>query len=325
MHKKYSKYEILTQEDQIFQYRRIERQIRWKNLCRRIPKMLGAVLLTAAAVIAVWVLTKPRAVNVPDALRVYVLDVGQGDAILLQTKTHSILIDAGEADQGERIVQMLKALGVKRLDGVINSHPHADHLGGLPAVLAEIPVGTLYLPEIPAPLTPTGYAFERTLALAEEKQIPLHTPESGEALPLGSAALTFCSVSNAQFEGLNDCSLGCRVTCGTQSFFFAGDLEAAGEAAFLQADLIAPATVLKVSHHGSSSSTTPAFLAALRPQYAAISCGAMNDYGHPTAQTLHALSDAGCTVYRTDLDGTVLFATDGTALTVVTDYDFGFF
>lgn len=306
-------------------YRRMKRQTQWEQKRQKLPQIFVTVLLIAAAVIAVWLLTKPCALDVPEALRVYVLDVGQGDSVLVQTETHSVLIDAGETDQGANIVQMLKALGVKRLDCVINSHPHADHIGGLPVLLEEIPVRALYMPEIPTTLTPTGYTFERVLEIAADKQIPLYTPECGETLPLGTANLTFLSVDNTQFDDLNDCSLGCRVECGMQRFFFAGDLESDGESAFLEADLITPVTVLKVSHHGSSSSTTQRFLDAAKPQLAFISCGAMNDYGHPTAQTLRALNAIGCTVYRTDLDGTVLFATDGTAMTVVSGFDFGFF
>lgn len=305
-------------------YRRLKQQTHREQIRKQLPLYIITALVIAAVLAAVRMLTKPRPLSVPTALRVYVLDIGQGDAVLLQTETHSVLIDAGETDQGARIVQMLHALGIKRLDCVINSHPHADHLGGLPFVLEHIPANALYLPEIPDALTPTGYTFERVLELAAEQQIPLHTPKCGETFSLGTAELTFFSVENAQFDNLNDCSLGVYAECGTQRFFFGGDLEAAGEAAFLAADLIKPITVLKVSHHGSSTSGTQAFLDAAKPMLAVISCGAMNDYGHPTQQTLRALNGIGCTVFRTDLDGTVLFATDGTRINVVPNYDFGF-
>lgn len=305
-------------------YRRMKRQSKWEQVRKQLPQYLIMAAVLAALLAAVWAITNPRPLPVPTALRVYALDVGQGDAVLLQTETHNILLDAGETDQGARIVQMLHALGVRHLDCVINSHPHADHLGGLPFVLEHIPADALYLPEIPDKLMPTGYSFEQVLSLAETQNIPVHTPECGETLSLGTAALTFFSVENTQFEGLNDCSLGVRADCGTQRFFFAGDLEAAGEAAFLAAGLIEPVTVLKVSHHGSSTSCSQDFLAAAKPMLAVISCGAMNDYGHPTQQTLRALNGIDCTVFRTDLDGTVLFATDGARIDVVPHYNFGF-
>ena len=306
-------------------YRRLKRQDKMERFRANLPALAVTVLLTAAAVIAICFAVRQRHPEMPTALRMYVLDVGQGDAVLLTTETHSVLIDAGDPDQGMRIVQMLKALHIDRLDCVINSHPHADHIGGLADILSEMPVGAIYLPQMPETLIPTSYTFSHVLELAEEKGIALHTPACGEVLPLGTAELTFLSVDNSGFDGLNDCSLGCCITCGTQRFFCAGDLEAAGEKAFLAAGLIAPVTVLKVSHHGSSSSTTPEFISAAQPQFAAISCGARNDYGHPSEKALRTLRDAGCAVYRTDLDGTVIFATDGTsALSVELGYDFGF-
>ena len=135
-------------------------------------------------------------------------------------------------------------------------------------------------------------------------------------LSLGAAELEFYSVENAAFEDLNDCSLVCRVTCGTKRFLFTGDLSEAGEQAMLSAGYNLAADVLKAGHHGSSHSTTPEFLAAVSPDYAAVSCGALNDYGHPAERTLRALHDAECAVYRTDLDGTILFETDGSGITV---------
>ena len=305
-------------------YRRKKRASRWEAFRRRLPLFLVFVLLTAAAAGTLWFLTKPRTAPVPaDTLRVFILDVGQGDAALLCTDSHSILIDGGEPDQGISVVQMIKAAGVERLDCVINSHPHSDHIGGLAEVLGQIPVGALYLPEIPENLMPTVWSFTHIIDLAEEKQIPVRTPACHETLQLGAAELEFLCTDNASFEDLNDCSLVCRVTCGKKSFLFTGDLGEAGENAMLAAGLPLSADVLKIGHHGSSHSTAPAFLDAVQPEYAAISCGALNDYGHPAEKTLRALHEIGCAVYRTDLDGSVLFETDGSRITVTPDYEFG--
>lgn len=299
------------------QYRRKKRMSKWEAFRRRLPFVLIFVLLTAAAAGLLWYRTSQRAAPVPpESLRVYILDVGQGDAALLCTGSHSVLIDGGEPDQGNAVVQMLKAAGVSRLDCVINSHPHSDHIGGLAAVLEQIPADVLYLPEIPDSLTPTVWSFTHILDIAAEKQIPIRTPECHDVLSLGAAELEFYSVENAGFEDLNDCSLVCRVTCGTKRFLFTGDLSEAGEQAMLSAGYDLAADVLKAGHHGSSHSTTPEFLAAVSPDYAAVSCGALNDYGHPAERTLRVLHDAECAVYRTDLDGTILFETDGSGITV---------
>ena len=313
------------------QIRRLERKYRrkkqlsaWERFRRALPLLMLYLLLTAAAVIGVWQLTKPRTKQAsPAVLCVYVLDVGQGDAVLLRTGTHSILIDGGEPDQGNSVVQMIKASGAERLDCVINSHPHADHIGGLAAVLEQIPVGALYLPEIPENLLPTVWSYTHVLDLAAEKQIPVRTPACHETLPFGAAELEFLCTENTQFQELNDCSLVCRVTCGSRRFLFTGDLSEAGEQAMLQAGFELSADMLKAGHHGSSSASTEAFLAAVKPEYAAISCAALNDYGHPAEKTLRRLHETGCEVYRTDLDGSVLFETDGSSITVTPDYEFG--
>lgn len=297
-------------------YRRLDRQAKWDSVRPKLPYMLaaGVLLCVTALLLAIYF---RRADTLPETgalLHVDVLDVGQGDAILLRTEGHAVLIDAGDTDKGVTVVQQLAACGVTALDCIINSHPHADHLGGIEAVLRAMPVHAIYMPDIPAELLPTAESYLRTLQAAEELHIPVHLPQCRETLPLGAASLTFLSVDNAQFDELNNCSLCCLVTCGVQRFLFTGDLEAEGEAAFLAAGLIPEVSFLKVGHHGSSSSSSEAFLAAAKPDAAAISCGAMNDYGHPSAAVLERLAAVGCTVWRTDLDGALHFETDGETL-----------
>lgn len=305
-------------------YLRKKRALKWKSFCKKLPLRLSVILLTAAAIFAVWFMTKPRPVPIPaDTLRVYILDVGQGDAALLRTDSHSVLIDGGEPDYGPTVVRMLQKAGVEQLDCIINSHPHSDHIGGIAAVLEQIPVGALYLPKTPEAWKPTGLSYTNVLDLAEEKQIPIITPACHETLSLGAAELEFLCADDASLVDLNDCSLVCRVTCGERRFLFTGDLSAAGEQAMLSKGYALSADVLKIGHHGSSQSTTPDFLAAVSPDYAAISCGAMNDYGHPAPRILNVLRDAACAVYRTDFDHTILFETDGDRLSVISDYDFG--
>ena len=294
-------------------YRRLRRQAQWEKLKPKLPYyLIGAVLLAVIGVLLFLLLRLPAAPQEPSALlQVDVLDVGQGDAILLRTEGHAVLIDAGDSDKGVRVVQQLVSLGVKELDCVINTHPHSDHYGGIETVLRVFPVQMLCFPTLPDEMIPTAPTYLSLLQTAEELEIPVHLPKCHETIPLGDAALTFLSVDNSSFTDLNDCSLICLVTCGSHSFFFTGDLEQEGEQAFLAAGLISQISVLKVAHHGSSSSTSAEFLAAAKPQTAAISCGAMNDYGHPSGLTLRRLSDIGCTVSRTDLDGTLHYETDG--------------
>ena len=251
------------------------------------------------------------------------INVGQGDSILVVADGHAMLIDAGEESSGSTVVRYLQRQGIEKLDYAVATHPHSDHIGGIAAVLEQIPVGALYLPETPQAWMPTGLSYTNVLDLAEEKQIPIVTPACHETLSLGAAELEFLCADDDSFADLNDCSLVCRVTCGERRFLFTGDLSAAGEQAMLSKGYALSADVLKVGHHGSSQSTTPDFLAAVSPDYAAISCGAMNDYGHPAPRILNVLRDAACAVYRTDFDHTILFETDGDRLLVIPDYDFG--
>ncbi len=307
MRKKASAREQL--EEKYKQLRRSEQRSRFR---RRLPGRLLAAALILLTCAAVWVIVNARRLRLPDApVCVCVLDIGQGDAILVRSQGHAALIDGGEATEGSRLMQLLHDAGVKALDCVINSHPHSDHLGGLQSVLEQMPVGQIILPDIPQALLPTTAGYLHFLETAAQKQIPTATPVCGQTVTVGAAELTFLCTDNSAFDNLNDCSLGVCVSCGDFRFLTAGDAGEAAEKAFLAAGLIGPVTVLKVSHHGSKSASTAEFLAAAAPQYACISAGAGNDYGHPAAQTLQALEARGTAVYRTDLDGTICAATDG--------------
>ena len=313
------------------EFRRVSRKYRRQKRKARLRDRLGSLalhtsflLLTAAAVAAVWFFTRPKPVpGLPERLRVCFLDVGQGDAALIRTEHHAVLIDAGDYEQGYQVVHMLKALGVTKLDAIISSHPHADHLGGMATLLQSIPAEAVYWPEIPQQMMPTAGSAVSMLEAAEKLQIPLRVPHCHDKLTLGETELEFLCTDNSAFENLNDCSLCCKITCGKVSFLFTGDLEHAGEAALEADNLLSPVTVLKIPHHGSSASTSADFLQAAAPQYAVISVGAMNDYGHPSDKCLQLLHQAGCTVYRTDLDGSIMLATDGETVQAVTNWDFG--
>ena len=309
----------------VSKYRRVRRKGRQERLKKRLPFWITAGVLLIVSVVLTWVLTQPTPPALAEgALRICILDVGQGDAILLQTPHNAVLIDGGEAEQGYRVLHMLKAMQVQKLDAVINSHPHADHIGGLQIVLAHMPAEKLYLADIPEQLLPTAGSYLHVLETAQERGIPVEIPQCHDTFSFGDAVLEFLCTDNTAFDDLNNCSLGCRVTCGGISMFLAGDLEQKGEDAFLADGLVQPAQILKVSHHGSNSSSSAAFLSALKPEYAAISCAPLNDYGHPAQKCLERLTKAECSIYRTDIDGTVIFTVDGNDVHAVTHFDFGF-
>lgn len=306
--------------------RAIERKYRRLRFRKRLKRLPGKLLHGAVFICLALVIRFAAQPELPAAaagtLCVYVLDIGQGDAVLLQTDTHAVLIDGGETDQGMLLVQTLHALGIMRLDCIINSHPHSDHLGGLRTVLEQMPVDTLYLADIPDAMLPETVSLRETVHAADAQHTDIRYPVCHETLPLGCAEIEFLTVDNRAFDNLNDCSIGCRVTCGMHSFFFAGDLEEAGESAFLEAGLVSPVTVLKASHHGSNTSSSEAFLDAAKPAYAVISAGVLNDYGHPAEKCLARLGAASCDIFRTDLDGAILFKTDGQVIQIIENNQF---
>ncbi len=260
---------------------------------------------------------QPLAAN---EMRVYMLDVGQGDACLIRTATQSILIDGGEREQGDYLVRKLNALGVKHLDYVVNSHPHYDHFGGLISVFEEIPVDTLYICDFPNALTPTSVYFFDFMDAIEASGADVCVPECGDTLVLDDAVLTFLSVDNSDYSDLNDCSLLCRLDHNDISFLFCGDLTAKSERDFVEQGLIHQVDVLKCAHHGSNSSTCNAFLAATQPTCVAISVGLHNDYGHPSAKCLKRIGEYTNQIFRTDMDGDVMFSSNGTDLAVTVRY-----
>ncbi|MCQ2417012.1 MAG: MBL fold metallo-hydrolase [Oscillospiraceae bacterium] len=284
---------------------------------KKLPFYLAAGILFLAVCLAVWFATQPRqAIQENELLHVYVLAVGQGDSILIQSQNHAMLIDGAEASEGYHILQAIKALHISELDGIILTHPHADHAGGLQTILEHLPVKTLYLPDMPEHLLPTTDLFSNLLDKAEQKKVTVSIPECHQQIQLDDIHLEFLSVNASSFDNLNDASLGCRITAGDFSMFLAGDLSEAGEKAFLEENLVTPVTLYKVSHHGSGSSSGAEFLSALSPKYAAVSCGALNDYGHPSEKCLSRLHEIGCEIYRTDLDGTILFSVSEQKVTI---------
>jgi len=245
----------------------------------------GALLVSAVGIWA-WPMLAPAS----GTLRVTVLDVGQGDSIVIEAPDgRAMVVDAGTGgpwrlDVGERVVApFLWSRGVLRLAGTVTTHADIDHAGGMPAVQKLLPVRETW---------------------------DARTPR-----PFGGAWLTPMVAATAS-PRVNDHAIVLRVELGLVSVLLASDIEAPAERALLQAGVSLAATVLKVAHHGAATSTTPAFLAAVRPAVAVISVGARNVYGHPDAGTLARVTAAGATVYRTDRDGAVVLETDGRALTV---------
>lgn len=253
-----------------------------------------------------------------DNLEVHFIDVGQGKAILVKAQGEAALIDAGENGQGNTVVSYLRQHGVERLDLLIGTHPHSDHIGDMDMVIKTFDIGKVILPSIPDEAVPTTRTYTDLLLSIAEKGLQITVAEPGLELDLGDAMLTILGPAEA-YTDLNNLSVAARLVYGETAFLFTGDMEAPAEEDVLATRRTLRADVLDVAHHGSGSSSTEAFLAKVKPSIAVISCGIDNSYGHPDRDAVERVKAAGAAIYRTDLDGAVVVASDGAEVSVETE------
>lgn len=240
---------------------------------------------------------------------VHFIDVGQADAALVLCDGKSMLVDGGNCADSSLIYTYLKKQNVTHLDHVVASHPHEDHAGGLAGALSYATVGRIL-----SPVTSfDGEAFDNLLKWAERREAPVVVPTVGEQFELGIATVRILGLNAAEdlYEDTNNTSIILRVDYGDTSFLFTGDAEYEAETEVLNSGLELRATVLKVGHHGSYTSTSYRFLREVDPDYAVISVGADNEYGHPHDEPLSRLRDAEVEIYRTDLMGDIICKSDG--------------
>lgn len=240
-------------------------------------------------------------------LKVHFINVGQADSILIQQGSSSMLIDAGNNGDSETVKNYITNQGITKLDYVIGTHPHEDHIGGLDYVINSFQIGNIYMPKA----TSTTKTFTDVVSAIKNKGMQITTPVPGDSFKLGQADCKILAPNSSSYEDLNNFSIVIKVTFGNNTFMFDGDAEKVSETEMLNKGFDLKADVLKVGHHGSSSSTSDEFLKKVNPKYAVISCGVNNDYGHPHKETMKRLKDSGINVYRTDESGTIICTSDG--------------
>ena len=255
--------------------------------------------------------------NVSGDLEVHFLDVGQGDAILVRYGNKSMLVDGGSIEAGPDVTSYLRGQGVDAIDVLVSTHPHADHIGGLLAVLREFPVKVAYDSGIPH-TTQTYYEY---LTLIDRKNIRYVVPQRGDTIDLGPGVTVQVLSPPPGGIGdvdLNENSIVLKITYGDTGFLLESDAGFEAEDIMRSVGFDLRSDVLKVGHHGSKYSSGAAFLKAVDPKYSVIDVGADNPYGHPAPETLARLDAVSAKVYRTDRDGNVVMKSDGKGIMVTT-------
>ncbi len=262
----------------------------------------------------------PATTTAEGELEVHFIDVGNADCALIRQGTHAALIDAGERGDGEDILAYLKKQGVHRLDLAVATHPHADHIGGMGEVLENIPTKQLLMAFMPETEAPTSQVYLRMLEAVEAGDVALVEAVPGETYAIGEAALQVLGPLKED-DDANAMSVVTRLAFGRRAFLFTGDATTACEQAMMNNIYPLQADVLKVGHHGSDTSNSAAFLQQVSPEFAVIPCGMNNSYGHPMESVLEDLAALEVKVYRADVHGSVVFTTDGTKLTGVSEHE----
>ena len=275
-----------------------------------------AVYILVIAILSAFALMRGRAVTEQQKsaenaeFQVHVIDVGQGDSILVVADGHAMLIDAAESKASGTILRYLEGQGITSLDVAAATHLHADHIGGFPAVLEKFPPKKCIESDCPEGLLPTSKVYEQYLDAVEASGAEYTVMQAGDTFQLGGATVEALAPMSQDAKDLNDTSLVLRVTYQDVVCLFTGDMERGEEQELLAQGNDLHADFLKVGHHGSDTSSGEDFLAAVQPRYAAISCGIDNSYGHPAQVTLDHLSACAEQVFVTAQDGNILFLYD---------------
>ncbi|ELC8441538.1 MBL fold metallo-hydrolase [Clostridium perfringens] len=244
---------------------------------------------------------------------IHYIDVGQGDSALVQSNNKNLLIDAGPPDSSDTLVKYLKNLGIKNIDFVVATHPHADHIGGMQSILKEFNVSYFCAPKV----TENTDIFRNMIKTLKEENISINTLSYSNSHPIDlgkNTKVEIYSPSNNEYDNINNYSPLLRIYYGETSFLFTGDAEAKVEMEVLKLNKNLKSDVLKVGHHGSITSTTDSFLKEVSPNIAIISSALDNSYGHPSPQILNKLLDNKIKIFRTDEDGTIILSSDGKSI-----------
>lgn len=242
-------------------------------------------------------------------LKVTFLDVGQGDSTFIELPDNRcMLIDAAESEYSQEILSYIQNEGYEKIDYLVATHPHSDHIGGMREILENLDIGSVYMPKVQT----NTQVFEKLLIAIKERGLKIQTAKAGiEILSEGALDIQIVAPAGDDYSDLNNYSAVVRLTYGDDSFLFMGDAEKPSENDITQN---IQADVLKVGHHGSEYSSGETFLKKVHPDYAVISCGEDNKYGHPDQETLQKLKEIHAKIFRTDRQGNIIMTSSGNGI-----------
>ncbi len=244
-----------------------------------------------------------------ELLNILYLDVGQADSILIHNQGKTMLIDAGNNEDGEKLVSYIQSLGIQKIDYLIGTHAHEDHIGGLDDIIENFTIGTFYMPYDTRTTTQT---YKEVIQMANDKNLKILNPKVGDTITLGGAQGIIMAVDNENPEEVNNTSIVLQLEYGTQKYLFMGDAESQVESSRQWEDI----DVLKVGHHGSNTSSSVNFIKQVQPELAIVSVGEGNTYNLPKQNIMERLESIGAKIYRTDESGTIYITSNGTTNTI---------
>lgn len=246
------------------------------------------------------------------SMSVHVIDVGQGQSVLVESAGEFMLVDTGESEYSSIVADYLNSKNVKKLKYAVATHPHSDHIGCYSAIINEFDIDLFMMPNVQH----SSSTFERMLIALNEKNVPVRIPEVGQTYDLGTTSFTILSPSSSRYNDLNDYSIGIRIECGDTSFIMVGDATRLSEEEMLNTGLELNSDVMMVPHHASDTSSSSKFIKAISPSSAIISCGRANVYGHPDGKIVARYKSYDVQLYRTDLVGNIVVDFDDKNYTV---------
>lgn len=242
------------------------------------------------------------------------IDVGQGDSEFIELPDGTtMLIDAGTADYGETVVDYIKNLGYSKIDYLVGTHPHADHIGGMQKVVQSFDIGSVYMPKA----STNTKTYENLLTEIKNKGLKIKSAKAGVSIiSEDNLKVDILAPNSSEYDELNNYSAVVKITYKNNKFLYMGDAEKLSEDE-IKADV--SADVIKIGHHGSTSSSSKNFVKKVKPQYAVICVGKDNSYGHPKDTIIKRWKDIGAKILRTDEDGSITITSDGSNISVNTE------